>query len=348
MTSQAVPKETQVFVLERPGGLRIQVMDLGATWLSCEVPLATGERREVLLGCPGPEQYTQQTAYLGATIGRYANRIANAQFTLDGQIHQLTANNGPHNLHGGPQGFDTRHWSLVSHSEQELVLALDSPEGDQGFPGRAQVQVRYSLTDCLGVLIEFSAVVSAPCPISLTNHAYFNLDGCTWNGSIHTHLLRLAAQDYVPIDSTLIPIDTSREVAGSAFDFRKLRPIGNDWLQDEQMRHAQGYDHSFLLDAEARRGTRPAVELRSGDGLVGMHLYTDQPALQCYTGNFLAGTPAREGGAYVAHAGIALEPGFPPDSPNRHCSVDCVLQPGQQHRSFIRYDFDISPVSNTA
>jgi len=112
MTSQAVHKETQVFVLERPGGLRIQVMDLGATWLSCEVPLATGERREVLLGCPGPEQYTQQTAYLGATIGRYANRIANAQFTLDGQIHQLTANNGPHNLHGGPQGLtpDTGRW----------------------------------------------------------------------------------------------------------------------------------------------------------------------------------------------------------------------------------------------
>jgi aldose 1-epimerase len=173
MTSQAVPKETQVFVLERPGGLRIQVMDLGATWLSCEVPLATGERREVLLGCPGPEQYTQQTAYLGATIGRYANRIANAQFTLDGQIHQLTANNGPHNLHGGPQGFDTRHWSLVSQSEQELVLALDSPEGDQGFPGRAQVQVRYSLTDCLGVLDRVQCCRQCTLPYQLDESRLF-------------------------------------------------------------------------------------------------------------------------------------------------------------------------------
>ncbi len=338
----------RVFTLEYPEGIRIKVMDLGATWLSCEVPVSSGQHREVLLGCPSPAHYAQQTAYLGATIGRYANRIANARFTLDGHVYRLKANNGLHNLHGGPQGFDSRRWSLVSHKPRELVLALDSPDGDQGFPGRAQLQVRYRLTDRFSVTIDFSASVDAACPISLTNHAYFNLDGSAPDGCVRTHLLRVAASQFVPIDSTLIPIDDSCEVAGNSFDFRNLREIGDDWQRDDQMRHAMGYDHSFLLDPATRRGECPAAELWSGDGRVGMRLYTDQPALQCYTGNYLAGTPAREGGTYGAHAGIALEPGFAPDTPNRADAATCTVRPGQSHRSFIRYDFEVPISGNNA
>jgi aldose 1-epimerase len=342
MTVHIFEETPQVFRLEHPNGMRIAVMDQGATWLSCELPLPCGARREVLLGCNTPSDYARQSAYLGATIGRYANRIANARFVLDGQAYQLAPNNGPHNLHGGPRGFDAQRWLLVSHNPSELVLALDSPDGDQGFPGRAQLHVRYLLTDHLGVLIEFSASVDAACPIGLTNHAYFNLDGSTSDGCVQAHRLRMAAERFVPIDSTLIPIAESREVVGSAFDFRQLRRIGGDWLQDEQMCNARGYDHSFLLDASVRSGERAAAQLCSGDGRVGMHLYTDQPALQCYTGNYLADTPARDGGVYVAHAGIALEPGFPPDSPNRSDAAACILRPGRCFRSFIRYDFEVS------
>lgn len=334
----------QLFKLEHPGGLRIAVMDVGATWLSCEVPLPAGERREVLLGCDSAADYVKQGAYLGAIIGRYANRIAGAHFTLDGQRFPLAANNGPNNLHGGPDGFDRRRWSLVSHSSTELVLALDSPAGDQGFPGRARVLVRYALGDARTVQIDFTTEVNAACPIALTSHAYFNLDGASADGDIRAHTLKIAAGRYVPVDATLVPTGEAEAVSGTPFDFRSPRLIGSAWpeaLRDnEQLRHGVGYDHSFLLDDVCRDTVAPAAELVAADRRLGMRVHTDQPALQCYTGNYLVGIPARGGRQYRAHAGIALEPGYPPDSPNRSAWSGCILRPGQIGRGRIRFVFD--------
>lgn len=333
----------RIFRLAHPAGLRIAVMDIGATWLSCELRLADGSWREVLLGCDSEEDYARQSAYLGAIIGRYANRITNARFVVDGQEYQLAANNGPNNLHGGPEGFDRRRWRVLEQDERSLLLALDSPAGDQGFPGRAEVQVRYTLDDELGVRIDFTAQVDAACPIALTSHAYFNLDGARPEGDVRTQQLRIAAARYVPVDATLAPLGDAATVAETPFDFRAGRRIGDAWptlvSQDEQLRNGAGYDHAFLLDVQCRAMTLPAAELQAADGRLTMQVFTDLPALQCYTGNYLAGTPARAGTAYGAHAGIALEPGFPPDSPNQSAWSACILRPGQLGRSAIRYAF---------
>jgi aldose 1-epimerase len=333
----------RVFTLENTAGLRIQVMDHGATWLSCSVPLPDGTRREVLLGCASLADYQRQTAYLGASIGRYANRIGNARFVLDGQPHTLAANEGRNQLHGGPVGFDRRVWQLESHTALELVMSLVSEEGDQGFPGQMTTTVRYSLGNDLSVHIGFDATVTAPCPVNLTHHAYFNLDGDAADADCRAHRLRIAAQEFLPVDAECIPIGERRAVAGTGFDFREPRPVGEALMRDEQQQLTRGYDHSYWLDAACADGSRPAAEVEAGDGRVSLQLHTRLPALQFYSGNYLAGTPARDG-VYRQHAGLALEPQFSPDSPNHPEWPDCVLRPGQRYQQALHYRFLTSRV----
>ena len=333
----------QRFTLTNPAGLRIQVMDQGATWLSCSVPLPDGSRREVLLGCASLADYQRQKAYLGATIGRYANRIREARFVLDGQTHQLLPNEGRNQLHGGPGGFGRRVWQRVSQTESELVLSLVSEDGDQGFPGRLDTTVRYALGDDLSVNVELEACVTAACPVNLTQHAYFNLDGDAADADCRHHRLRIAAQEFLPVNAELIPTGERRAVAGTGFDFRQPRRVGEALLQDEQQRLTGGYDHSYWLDAECADGSRPAAELEAGDGHVSLQLFTRLPGLQFYSGNYLAGTPARVG-QYGQHAGLALEPQFQPDSPNHPEWPSCVLRPGQRYRQTLRYRFVASRV----
>ena len=335
--------DARLFTLENTAGLRIQVMNHGATWVSCSVPLPDGSRREVLLGCASLADYQRQTAYLGATIGRYANRIGQARFVLDGQPHQLTANEGRNQLHGGPAGFDRRVWQLESHTPVELVMSLVSEEGDQGFPGRMTSTVRYALGDDLSVHIGFEATVTAPCPVNMTNHAYFNLDGDAADGDCRGHKLRIAAQEFLPVDAGCIPSGERRAVAGTGFDFRQPRAVGEALMRDEQQQLTRGYDHSYWLDAACADGSRPAAEVEAGDGRVSLQLYTRLPGLQFYSGNYLAGTPARQG-EYVQHAGLALEPQFSPDSPNHPEWPDCVLRPGQRYEQALHYRFLASSV----
>jgi len=335
--------DARLFTLENAAGLRIQVMDHGATWVSCSVPLPDGSRREVLLGCDSLADYQRQTAYLGATIGRYANRIGNSRFVLDGQPYQLTANEGKNKLHGGPAGFDRRVWQLESHSAVELVMSLVSEEGDQGFPGQMTTFVKYTLGDDLSVRIGFEATVTAPCPVNLTNHAYFNLDGDAADGDCRAHRLRIAAQEFLPVDAECIPTGERRPVAGTGFDFRQPQRVDEALMRDEQQQLTRGYDHSYWLDASCADGSQPAAELESGDGRVSLQLYTRLPGLQFYSGNYLAGTPARNG-EYRQHAGLALEPQFSPDSPNHPEWPDCVLRPGQRYQQELRYRFLTSGV----
>ena len=316
--------------LAHASGVRLSLMDWGATWLSCRVAAAGGER-EVLLGCGQLADYFTQTAFLGATVGRYANRIGHAQFARDGRVYHLAPTKGGHQLHGGPDGFDRRRWRIVEQSAEHVVLAIDSPDGDQGFPGHLAATVCYRLQADARISMEYTATVDAPCPVNFTNHAYFNLDGGPTD--VRQHTLQIRAQQYLPTDPELIPLGALAGVAGTSFDFTHPKAIARDFLTDEQQRQAGGYDHAYLLDDACRDLATPASTLVSGDGRLAMDLYTSKPALQFYSGNHLAGIPARQG-SYAANQGLALETQFLPDSPNHPewAQPDCWLQPGQTYR----------------
>ncbi|MGV6989751.1 galactose-1-epimerase [Testudinibacter sp. P80/BLE/0925] len=308
-------KPFQVVALANRRGMRVRFTDWGATWLSCQIPIG-GSLRDVVLGCENLQQHSAQGAYLGATVGRFANRIANAAFHLNGKDYPLAANQqGKHQLHGGSQAFDKRRWQILSHDDNQIEFGLHSADGDQGFPGTVQVKVRYQLRDDNALLVIFNAETDQDTPLNLTNHAYFNLDGESADQTALQHQLRINADYYLPVDSEGIPKAPLKSVANSGFDFRSAKTVVQDFLNDSDQQLVAGYDHAFLLkqpglNAEAQ------VELRSSNGDLCLKVFTDQPAIQVYSGNFLANTPNRLGSTYANHAGIALETQALPDTPN--------------------------------
>ena len=317
--------------LAHASGVRLTLMDWGGTWLSCRVVVGESER-EILLGCAQLEDYFTQTAYLGATVGRYANRIGHAQFAREGKVFHLVPNQGEHQLHGGPDGFDSRRWSVLEQGPEHVVLGIKSEDGDQGFPGSLSATVCYRLQADARVSMEYTATVDAPCPVNLTNHAYFNLDGGV--SDIRQHGLMINAQHYVPTDADLIPLGDLAPVAGTSFDFTQSKAISRDFLADTQQQLAKGYDHAYLLNPECLDLSKVAASAVSGDGRLTMDLFTTKPALQFYSGNHLSGVPARQGGCYLANQGLALETQFLPDSPNHleWPQPDCWLRPGEVYR----------------
>lgn len=329
----------QQVTLRNKAGMTVTVADWGATLLSAEVPLADGSLRHPLLGCTKLEDYAHQAAFLGASVGRYANRIGNSRFPLDGQLVNVTpSNDAGHQLHGGPEGFDKRRWQIVSQSETEVHYRLDSPDGDQGYPGNLIADLRYQLDDDNCLSIQYEARCDRACPVNLTNHAYFNLDA--HHGDARQHRLQLHADSYLPVDSEGIPNAPLKAVAGTSFDFRQAKPVAQDFLADDDQRAVKGYDHAFLLNS-AGDASQPAAELWSEDGKLQLSVTTSAPALQFYSANYLAGTRAREQESYTAFQGIALESEFLPDSPN-HAEwpqADCWLQPGDRWESVTRYRF---------
>lgn len=324
--------------LRNKAGMVVSVMDWGATLLSCQIPLADGSLRETLLGCPSPVDYPQQNVYLGASVGRYANRIANGQLLRNGEVTRLEINSPPHQLHGGPEGFDKRRWRILSQDEQQVVYALDSQAGDQGFPGALQVTAQYLLTEDNRLRIVYQATVDKPCPVNLTNHAYFNLD--SEPGDIREHRLQIFADSYLPVDSSGVPPAGLKGVEGTSFDFRTAKSIARDFLSDTCQQAVKGYDHAFLLQAKGDL-SHPAAKLWSSEGRLEMRVYTTAPSLQFYSGNYLEGTRAREQGIYHDHHGLALESQFLPDSPNHPewPQPDCWLAPGEKYQSVTEYQF---------
>ncbi|MGO2499449.1 MAG: galactose-1-epimerase [Vibrio litoralis] len=304
----------RVHTLKNKQGMTVSFMDIGATWVSCQVPTSEG-KREVLLGMKKLEDYQSHSAFLGATIGRFANRIAKGKFSLNGQDYRITINNNDNSLHGGIDGFDKRRWSVKEHSESHITYNLTSPDGDQGFPGSLTVEVAYTLTENNQLCIEYSALCDQDCPINLTNHAYFNLDGAESGKTMLDHELMLLANEYLPTDEQLIPTGELRPVDGTSFDFKTARPIRDRLLEDDDQKLAKGYDHALTLPSELTDGISPIAQLTSSDKLVTMSVFTDKPAIQFYSGNFLGGTPSRQG-EYNDYQGIALETQFLPDCPN--------------------------------
>lgn len=329
-----------------PAGTTARVLTLGATLHALHIPDRDGVRDNVVLSAVPVDALLGPGRYFGATVGRYANRIAGARLPLAGKVHRLVPNeNGRTVLHGGPDGFDNRVWAARPITEPGRVgvaLTLTSPDGDQGFPGELTVTVSYTLDDAGALTIGYLARTDAPTVVNLTNHAYFDLAG-EGGAGILDHVLRIEADAYTPVDADLIPLaGPPRPVAGGAFDFTTARRVGARLHEDDpQLRRAGGgYDHNWALRPGLWAQGRPAAVLHDpGSGRL-LECLTDQPGLQVYTANGFDGTVAGPGGrVYKEHAGIALETQRFPDSPHRDDFPSTALLPSQLYRSTSVYRF---------
>ncbi|WP_329485140.1 galactose mutarotase [Kitasatospora sp. NBC_01246] len=327
-----------------PAGATAEVLSLGARLQALDVPDRDGRRANVVLGCDGVGDLLGEAAYLGATVGRYANRIAGGTVPVDGTTHRLRAQPGGHTLHGGPDGFATRLWDGVPVREGRRAgvrLRLRSPDGDQGFPGELRAEVTYLLDPAGQLRIGYRARADAPTVVNLTNHAYFNLAG-EGSGTVLDHLLRVDAAGYLPVDEGLIPLGPVESVAGTPFDLREAAVIGERVaVEDPQVRAAgTGFDHTWVLDGTGLR--RVAVLSHPASGRQ-VECLTTEPGLQVYTGNHFDGSlTGRSGRPYRAYAGIALETQHFPDSPNRPEYPSTALRPGEEFRSTTVYRFSVA------
>jgi len=346
MTAEAAfdGRPAQLFELKNKCGMTIVLMDIGATWLSCKVPV-DGELREVLLGQKTMADFQLQQSYMGTTVGRVANRIANGQFSIAGIDYQVDTNQAGNTLHGGTIGFDKRRWAVIENSVESsetnsVEFELVSPNGDQGFPGELTIKVSYQLTDENEVVISYHGKTTQATPINLTNHAYFNLLGANSGESALTHHLSVNSDAFLPTCEVGIPTGKWLNVKNSHFDFTTEKAVAQDFMLDNHQQTAKGYDHAFVLDKACIKGAQAAC-LTSPDNLVTLDVFTTKPALQLYTGNWLAGTPNRHDGEYRDHAGIALETQFLPDAINNpqwdHPST--ILQPEDNYQQQTRYQF---------
>jgi aldose 1-epimerase len=324
----------ELFTLRNPDGVVVRILTFGALVASIEAPDRNGVRRNVVLGCNDLAGYLADTAYFGATIGRFANRIARGRFTLDGTEYRLACNNAPNALHGGLRGFDKAAWSAEpSASAAAVTLRYRSVDGDQGYPGTLDVAVTYALSADNALSMDTVATTDQPTIVNLTNHSYFNL-ASEGSGDIYEHELEIAADAFTPVDATLIPTGELRPVAGTPFDFRSPMPIGARLREaEEQLLRGRGYDHNFVLRGAA--GTlRPAARLRAPSSGRVLEVLTTQPGIQFYSGNFLDGSLVGPGGrCYRQGDGLCLETQHFPDSPNQPAFPSAVLRPGQVFRS---------------
>ena len=262
----------------------------------------------------------------------------NDRYTFDGETVTLSPSQGVNQLHGGPEGFDKRRWQIVNQNDRQVLFALSSDDGDQGFPGNLGATVQYRLTDDNRISITYRATVDKPCPVNMTNHVYFNLDG--EQSDVRNHKLQILADEYLPVDEGGIPHDGLKSVAGTSFDFRSAKIIASEFLADDDQRKVKGYDHAFLLQAKGD-GKKVAAHVWSADEKLQLKVYTTAPALQFYSGNFLGGTPSRGTEPYADWQGLALESEFLPDSPNHPewPQPDCFLRPGEEYSSLTEYQF---------
>jgi aldose 1-epimerase len=329
-------REVQRVVLGTEPGPVVELLTLGATVHRLEVTGGDGRRRNVVLGHGDVADRLASTAYFGATVGRYANRIADGRFRLGDREVRVRTHDRGHSLHGGPDGFDRRVWEIVEVTRDQAHLRLVSPDGDMGFPGTVTTDVHYRV-DGDSVTIRMEATTDQTTVVNLTNHAYFNLDGED-AGTIDHHLLAIHADHYTPVDAGSIPTGGHEPVEGTPFDFRSPRAIGPAVrARHPQVELARGVDHNFVVRGD---GLRTAAVLESPRTATRLELSTDQPGLQVYTGNFLDGSgPSVSGGLYRQGDGIALEPQLFPDSPNHPEWPSAVLESGDHYVASIVWTF---------
>ncbi len=331
---------TALYTLTNANGMEVAITNFGGRVVSLMVPDRDGTLRDVVLGFDCIDDYVHIPTDFGASIGRYANRIAQGRFTLDGVAYDLPKNNFGHCLHGGPNGWQYRIYDVVESDASHIVLALHSPDGDEGFPGAVDATVTYRLTDDNALDISYEATTDAPTIINLTNHSYFNLSGDP-SLTICNDWLQIDAESFTPVDDTFMTTGEIASVAGTPMDFRTAKRIGAeiDDYDYVQLKNGNGYDHNWVLST-AGDITRKAAELRSDVSGIVLELYTDEPGVQVYTGNFLDGTiTGKKGIVYNQRAAICLETQHYPDSPNKPAWPSPVLRPGETYRSHCIYRF---------
>ena len=336
-------QKVDLYTLVNAKGVKVEIATYGATVINLITPDRDGKPADIALGFKTLEPYFTKSPYFGSTIGRYANRIAKGEFSLDGTSYKLKKNNGPNALHGGLKGFDKRVWKAeILKSEVPAVrFSLHSPDGEEGYPGTMEATVTYTLTDGNDLKMDYTANTDKKTVVNLTNHTYFNLAGPK-SKSILEHQLTIPASRYTPVDATLIPTGELKPVEGTVMDFRKstaigkrIKAVGGDPI---------GYDHNYVLDAKLFKTLKLNAEVSDPKSGRVLQVFSDQPGVQFYSGNFLDGTlTGKAGTAYPQYSGFCLEPQHFPDSPNQPKFPSVVLKPGQTYHAHIVFHFAASP-----
>jgi aldose 1-epimerase len=329
-------KKVQLFTLANKNGVTVSITNYGGIVTSWVTPDKNGKKSSVVVGMESLDEYLKKPPYFGAIIGRYGNRIGDAKFKLDGKTHTLAANNGKNNLHGGNKGFDKVVWDATpaADSTPALTLTYLSKDGEEGFPGNLKVTVVYTLTDDDALNIEYKAETDKATPVNLTNHSYFNLTGSTEN-TILNHTLQLPADHFTPVDTTLIPTGEIKAVKGTPFDFTTAETIGAR-IDAVPGAAPGGYDHNYVLN---RKDSSLQLAAVLTDTLSGrkLEVFTTEPGIQFYSGNFLDGTFVSGGKPVKFRTALCLETQHYPDSPNKPNFPTTILQPGQQYHTVTKY-----------
>lgn len=328
------------FVLTNDSGVTVRVINLGATITSVEIPDRDGQTANVALGFGDVDGYFKNPPYFGATCGRFANRIANGRFSLDGHDYQLACNDGPNHLHGGTRGFDKALWNAEPIESDESVgvrMSYLSPDGEEGYPGNLDVTVEFHLTAANELRLEYSASTDKATPLNLTNHTYWNLAGVNGESTatVLDHELKLHASQYIPVNESLIPTGLA-PVSNTPMDFTAIERIGSR-ISDVGM----GYDHCFVIDGKGQTLNSAALVLDPASGRT-MEVLTTEPGVQLYTANFLDGSD--DCGGFSKHTGFCLECQHFPDSPNQSDFPNSILRPGDSYRQTTIHRFSVAPV----
>ncbi|MDR6643036.1 aldose 1-epimerase [Luteibacter sp. 1214] len=337
-------KDVTVVTLTNGKGMTAKVLSLGAALYALDVPDRNGKPGDIVLGYPDLKGTFDNPQYFGNTVGRYANRIAKGKFTLDGKQYSVPVNNGPNSLHGGKVGFDKVIWTVdkvESGATPSVTLTYVSPDGDQGYPGKLTATAKYSLNDKNELTIEYTATTDAPTIVNITNHTYWNLSG-EGSGSVMDQVLMIAGDAYLPTDATAIPLGEVRNVAGTDFDFRKAKPIGKDIRdsKEQQLVFGRGYDHNWVISRKEAAQPREVARVTDPKSGRVLSLWSAQPGLQFYSGNFLDATSSgKSGGIYRQGDAFALEPQIFPDTPNHPDFGSARLEPGKTYKNTMTYKF---------
>jgi len=335
--------DVTLYTLTNKNGMEVAITNFGGIVVSLKVPDSMGKIADVVLGYDSLDGYLVNPSYFGAIIGRYANRIAHGKFTLDGKTYTLAKNNGENSLHGGTIGFNKKVWTardVSTPGSPSLKLKYVSKDGEEGYPGDLSVRVVYTLTARNELRIEYSATTDKDTVLNLTNHSYFNLAG-QGSGDILGHMLTLHSDKFTPVDAGLIPTGELRNVQGTPFDFRKSTAIGERIGQnDEQLKLGNGYDHNWVLTHSKAGDISLAAEVYEPKTGRVLEVFTDQPGIQFYSGNFLDGTIHGKGGiVYGQRFGLCLETQHYPDSPNHPEFPSTLLKPGSRFHSTTIFKF---------
>jgi aldose 1-epimerase len=329
------------FAMKNSSGMKVRLTNYGAIVTAIEVPDRNGKLADVALGYNSLEGYVNAVdrPYFGAIVGRYGNRIAKGNFSLNGKEYTLAKNNGENHLHGGMMGFDKVIWNAKVTGPNTVEFSYLSKDGEEGYPGNLSVKVTYTLTDKNELRIDYLATTDKATPVNLTNHSYFNLSG-EGSPTILDHQLMIAADAYTPVDKGLIPTGELRPVSGTAFDFRTAKPIGRDiGMKDQQLEYGLGYDHNWVLSKKTNGMTLAATLYEPKSGRF-MEVFTEEPGVQFYCGNFLDGRlTGKSGKPYAYRSGLCLETQHYPDSPNQSGFPSTILNPGKEYKTVTLYKF---------